>query len=322
MLQPVRHPSQHALGVAAILTAASAMGTAGMFGRLAQPGNAVIGDVLTLGRMATGLVGMSLILVFTRRTGALRHTRMSGSVAAGGLALGLALTAYLTATMLTGLTTAVALLYTGPLVSAVLARVFLGERLSGRDGLGLSMVFVGMLLTTGAVTGELGTGGTSPLLGDLLAAASGLLYGLALFCYRLRSDMDADVRSFWNFGFGTLACAAVVALSRPDLSGMSAANWVWAAVFFVVAGLVALGLLVVAGGLLRSAELSGLSYAECVVATLIGVFGFHEPLSGAALIGMLLIVTGGVLPVLSGRADRAVTLYTADASPRTPGSQE
>lgn len=304
MLQSVRRPSRHALGVAAILTAASAMGTAGLFARFAQPGTAMIGDVLTLGRMATGLVGMSLILVLTRRTGALRRTRMSGSIAAGGLALGLALAAYLTATMLTGLTTAVALLYTGPLVSAVLARVFLGERLSGVDGLALGMVFIGMLLTTGAVTGELGTGGPSPVLGGLLAAASGLLYGVALFCYRLRSDMDADVRSFWNFGFGALACTAVVAVSRPDLSGMSAANWVWAAIFFVVAGLLALGLLVWAGGLLRSAELSGLSYGECLVATLIGVVGFHEPLSAAALVGILLIVTGGVLPLLGGRASR------------------
>ena len=93
----------------------------------------------------------------------------------------------------------------------------------------------------------------------------------------------------------------MVALARPDLSGMTTANWVWAGAFFLVCGLLALALLVVAGKHLRAAELSGLSYWEVVVAMMIGTAAFGESISLLAVLGAGLIVVGAVVPVLSGR---------------------
>src|SRR5690606_1137593 len=253
---------RHRLGVLAIIASATAMGLAGVFGRMSTPPGAVIGEALTLGRMAVGALGMLAILALGRRLGALRRTRLSWSVVLGGVFLGLSLATYLSATVLTDLARAVSLHYLGPVVATVLARVLLKER---ANGVGLSSVlvsFAGMVLAAGIIEAELTDVSGDQLLGDVLAAVSGVLYGAALLCYRYRSDMPSDVRSFWNFAFGALGAAGMVAVTRPDLSGMTAANWAWAAGFFLVCGLLALGLLVLAGKHLRAVELSALSYWE------------------------------------------------------------
>ena len=283
------------LGIAAIIASATAMGLAGVFGRLASPPGAVIGETLTLGRMAVGAVGMVVVLAAGRRLSVLRRTRVSWSVVLGGVFLGLSLATYLSATVLTVLSRAVALHYLGPVVATVLARLILKERARGTELLTLGISFAGMVLATGLVDAAPATPTDDQLLGDVLAAVSGLLYGAALLCYRYRADMPADVRNFWNFTFGALGTAGMVAVTRPDMSGMTAENWVWAGVFFVVCGFLALGLLVVAGMHLRSVELSALSYWEVVVAMLLGAAVYSEAVSPLAAVGALLIVVAMVV---------------------------
>lgn len=287
-------------GIVAIVLSATAMGAAGLFGRMATPAGAVLGEALTFGRMAVGAVGMLVLLAFTRRLGQVRRVRLSGSVVAGGVFLGLSLATYLSATVLTDLSRAVVLHYLGPVVATVLARVVLKESITRLDALSLGATFVGMLFAAGFVGGN-SAGGEQETLGTVLGVASGIFYGAALLCYRYRSDMPSDVRCFWNFAFGAVATAAMVVVTRPDMSGMTASNWAWAAGFFVVCGLFALGLLVVAGKHLRAAELSGLSYLEVVVALTIGVLAFGEAASTLAVFGSALILVAMALPLLVRR---------------------
>lgn len=293
------------LGVVAIIVSATAMGTAGMFGRLATPPGALIGEALTLGRMLVGAVGMLAILAVGRRLGVLRRTRVSWSVALGGIFLGLSLATLLSATVLIDLALAVALHYLGPVLSATLAWLILKESMSRVEIVSLATSFVGMTLVAGLLGGQPATTTGEDVLGIALGIASGVFYGAALLCYRYRADMPADVRSFWNFAFGTVGTGALVAVTRPDLSAMTATHWAWAAAFFLVCGLVALGLLVMAGKHLRAAELSGLSYWEVVVALLLGAALFGEPVSVLAAVGAGLIVIGAVVPLLGGARDRA-----------------
>lgn len=291
------------LGVVAILVSATAMGTAGVFGRVASPPDAVIGEALTMGRMLVGALGMLAILAFTRRAHLLRTTRMSWSVVLGGVSLGLSLALLLWSVVLTSLGVAVALHYLGPVLATVAARVILKESPSRVEVISLSGAFIGMLLTAGLLGGAGTLGSGDGLLGAGLGLASGVFYGAALLCYRFRADMPADVRSFWTFLFGTVATGGMVLVMRPDLSAMTTANWIWAAVFFAVCGLLALGLLVLAGMHLRTAELSSLSYWEVVVAMLLGAWLFAETISVPAGIGAGLIVVAAALPlVLTRRA--------------------
>ncbi|WP_413451911.1 DMT family transporter [Georgenia phoenicis] len=310
-----RVPRMHRrLGIAAILASATAMGLAGLFGRLASPPGAVIGETLTLGRMAVGALGMVVVLAAGRRLSVLRRTRVSWSVVLGGVFLGLSLATYLSATVLTVLSRAVALHYLGPVIATVLARVVLKEKARGLELLTLALSFAGMVLATGLVDAAVPT--DDQLLGDVLAAVSGLLYGGALLCYRYRADMPADVRNFWNFTFGALGTAGMVAVTRPDMSGMTAENWLWAGLFFVVCGSLALGLLVVAGMHLRSVELSALSYWEVVVAMLLGAAVYGETVSPLAAVGAVLIVVGAVTAVGAGRRRRARLVSEAGATLR------
>lgn len=293
------------LGIAAIVVSAAAMGTAGLFGRMATPSGAVLGEALTLGRMLVGALGMLVLLALSRRLGRLRQVRLSWSVVLGGVFLGLSLATYLSATVLTDLSRAVVLHYLGPVVATVLARIVLRESVSRLDALSLGASFLGMLLAAGLIGGAPSAGGDQETLGTVLGIVSGVFYGAALLCYRYRSDMPADVRSFWNFTFGAVGTGAMVVVTRPDLSGMTAAHWAWAAGFFLVCGLLALGLLVVAGKHLRAAELSGLSYLEVVVALVLGAVIFAESVSLLAVFGAGLIVAAMALPLTTGRRKRA-----------------
>ncbi|MPV37870.1 EamA family transporter [Georgenia subflava] len=281
------------------------MGTAGLFGRMATPPGADLGDALTLGRMLVGALGMLALLAAGRRLGLLRRSRPSASVVLGGVFLGLSLATYLSATVLIDLALAVVLHYIGPVLATVLARVVRKERITGLDAVGLLVSVVGMALAAGLVGGSPAPTSDQQTWGTVLGVASGVFYGAALLTYRYRSDMPADIRSFWNFAFGALAVGAMVAVSRPDLSGMTGQNWAWAIAFFLICGLLALGLLVVAGQYLRPAELSGLSYLEVVVALLLGVAVYGESLSALAGIGAALVVIAALLPLAAGRNGRS-----------------
>ena len=305
--RPASRGADRRLGVIAVLISTMGMGLSGLFGRLATPEGAATGEALTLGRMAVGALGILAILAMTGRLPQLR-VRLSSSVVLGGLFLGLSLSTYLSATVLTDLSRAVVLHYLGPVLSTVLARVVLKERISPADALSLGISFLGMLLAAGLLGGESTASTRHDSLGTILGISSGILYGAALLCYRFRSDMPADARSFWNFTFGSVATAGMVLVVRPDLSGMTATNWAWAGALFLISGLLALGMLVVAGKHLRAAELSGLSFTEVVVATSVGALLFAEPFSVPVALGIALIVVAAVVPLISGsRRSRQVT---------------
>lgn len=297
---PNRSTRNRGLGIVAIIVSATAMGLAGVLGRLATPSGAVIGSALTMGRMLVGALGMLVILAFGRRLGALRRTRLSWSVVLGGVFLGLSLATYLSATVMTDLARAVALHYLGPVVATGLAWLLLKERASTTEIVSLSISFVGMMLAAGVIDSHTVLPTGQQLQGDVLAAVSGVLYGAALLCYRYRADMPSDVRNLWNFVFGALGAAGMVVITRPDMSAMAPTNWAWAWVFFVVCGLFALGLLVVAGKHLRAVELSALSYWEVVVAMLLGAAVFGELISPLAATGAVLIVVSAIWALTAG----------------------
>ena len=310
------------LGFTAMILSATGMGLVGTFGRLATPidpvtgAKYITGDFLAFGRMTTGAIGMLVIILAVRKMATLRTTRLSFSVVAGGLAIGTSLALYVSSTLMTTIANAVFLIYTGPLFSAILAWIFLKERITPRKMGFLALVFVGMVLVIGILNYSTGLGftvgfdfGSDPELpnkstGDLFGLASGLFYGLALFFYRYRGDVASEVRAFWNFVFGAVGAITVMvfrinALDPTNpLDVMTATNWWWAIGMFLICGLFAIGLLVVAGKHLLAVELSTVSYWEVVVGVFLGLAVWGESLTVIGAIGGLLIIVGGVGPML------------------------
>lgn len=333
------------LGLIAMVLSASGMGFVGTFGRLATPINPatdakyIIGDFLAFGRMTTGALGMLLIILAVHKLTNLRRTRLSFTVIAGGVCIGASLALYVSSTLMTTIANAVFLIYTGPLFSAILAWIFLKEKITAANAFFLTLVFVGMLMTIGIINYASGEGlsfglhlGVDPELpnktiGDLFGLASGLFYGLALFFYRYRGDVDSEVRAFWNFIFGALGALAVMFFRMTYLDPtnpfrvMTPTNWAWAVGMFLFCGFFAIGFLVVAGKHLAAVELSTVSYWECVVALILGALVWGESLTPIGLLGGLLIIVGGMAPALGtlrpghghpeGTADPAVTVPEA-----------
>jgi len=213
------------LGAIAMLLSATGMGLVGTISRgttagLADADKSVIGSFLAFGRMNVGLLGFILILVLTGKAGLFRRTRLSTTVILGGISIGLSLGCYISSTLMTTISNTVFLIYTGLLFCALLARMFRKEKISVLSGIFLSLVFIGMLLTIGIIdykngilTFGLDLSATTPelpqkSLGDLLGLLSGVFYGLALFFYGYRKDVDSIVRGVWNFFWA--ACATLV----------------------------------------------------------------------------------------------------------------
>nr|WP_315545211.1 DMT family transporter [Actinomyces oris] len=311
------------LGAIAMLLSATGMGLVGTISRgatagLAHADKSVIGSFLAFGRMSVGLLGFILILVFARKVGLFRRTRLSTTVILGGVSIGLSLGCYISSTLMTTMTNAVFLIYTGPLFCALLARIFRKEKISVLSGVFLSLVFLGMLPTTGIIdikNGsltfglDLSTGNPKfpqKSLGDLLGLLSGVFYGLALFFYGYRKDVDSVVRGVWNFFWASCATLAMSIVLRPwhGVASFTAGNWMWAVVLFLVCGLFALGFLVVAGRNLPAVEYSTISYWECAVVIVCSLLIWKEQLSPMGIIGGLLIVGGGLAPIVVDAVSR------------------
>ncbi|MDO4244146.1 MAG: EamA family transporter [Actinomyces sp.] len=315
------HTMNKKLGFTAMLLSATGMGFVGTFGRLSTPlkpdgTRFIIGDFLAFGRMTVGALGFLLLIVAVKKLAKLRSTKLSFTVIAGGLSIGASLALYVSSTLMTTIANAVFLIYTGPLVSAILARIFLKEKISLRNGVFLTLVFLGMLMTIGLVTYTSGEGlsfglqlGTDPeypkkVIGDLFGLGSGVFYGLALFFYRYRGDIDSEIRGFWNFIFGAVGALIVMVFriswldSTNPFEVMKPTNWLWAVGMFLFCGLFAIGFLVVAGKHLPAVELSTVSYWECVVALLLGLVLWGESMTLVGAIGGVLILGGGLAPIL------------------------
>lgn len=311
------------LGAIAMLLSATGMGLVGTISRgatagLAHADKSVIGSFLAFGRMTVGLLGFTLILIFTRKVGLFRRTRLSTTVILGGVSIGLSLGCYISSTLMTTMTNAVFLIYTGPLFCALLARIFRKEKISVLSGAFLSLVFLGMLPTIGIIdikNGsltfglDLSTGNPKfpqKSLGDLLGLLSGVFYGLALFFYGYRKDVDSVVRGVWNFFWAACATLAMSIVLHPwhGVASFTTANWMWAVALFVVCGLFALGFLVVAGRNLPAVEYSTISYWECAVVIVCSLLIWKEQLSPTGIIGGLLIVGGGLAPIVVDAVSR------------------
>lgn len=309
------------LGFIAMLLSATGMGFVGTFGRLATPvdpstgAKYIIGDFLAFGRMTVGAIGMLVIIILVKKMSSLKKTKLSFAVVAGGLSIGMSLAFYVSSTLMTTIANAVFLIYTGPLFSAILAWIFLKEKISLKQAFYLFLVFVGMLMTIGIINYIDGEGltfglelGANPeypnkVVGDIFGLVSGVFYGLALFFYRYRGDIESEVRGFWNFVFGAVGAIVVmifrmVALDPTNpLEVMTPGHWAWAFGMFLFCGLFAIGFLVVAGKNLLAVELSTISYWECVVALILGFFLWKEAMTPIGMIGGLLIVVGGMAPI-------------------------
>ena len=188
------------------------------------------------------------------------------------------------------------ILFTYPVMTAVIMAVFFRERV--RLGIVLSIVLslVGVLLL---YWGD--TGGTLSLLGVVLVLVSALTYAL----YIIVVDKSPLAMSSFKINFFVLFCCAAGMAFFALLSGQplmlppTPRAWLWVGWLAVVPAIMALVMMVYAAKYLGSTPTAILGALEPTTAVLIGIFVFGEPFGPRLLVGILLILTAVTLVVLS-----------------------
>ena len=207
---------------------------------------------------------------------------------------------YFTAITMMPLSTAAILLYTSPIWIMLMSVLFFCEKLTGRKLLALALAFAGCVLVSG-VSGE---GMTLP--GLLVGLGSGIGYGLysILGTVALRRYSPYTVTTY-TFAFAALGawliCRPAEMLAKfaaaPNLPGLVFFCFLTALVTAVIPFLAyTLGLQTV-----EASRAGILATVEPLVATLIGVAVFSEPLTLLSGLGILLILAAVVL--LNGKTE-------------------
>lgn len=295
-------------GFGVMFLSSSLMGGIGAFARYIE----APGLFISFCRNLAGLILMTLIFTVGRKYIKFRGFRFTPMIILTGMFLGLLSGLYVMSTQMTTLANAAFLIYTGPIYSTILASIFLKEPFTKGTAASLGAVFVGTLLIIGIINYTAGDGFSISLdldpkyfAGNMVALASGVAYGLFLFFSRYRNDVESDVRAYTNFIFAVATLGVINIVSRPDLSGMTGRGWIVLLIAAFVTGAGAFYFLTVASKILLAGELATISYQETIMATLLGVALFSEPISGMQMLGGALIIIGGVGQILASTKKKA-----------------
>ena len=129
-----------------------------------------------------------------------------------------------------------------------------------------------------------------------------------MFFNGYRKDADTTARGVWNFIFAVLGAGVITVVlnslgANPGMENwalnihFTAFNWIGALLLWVICGPVALGFLLVAGRNLPAADYGTIAYWEVPVAIFVGLVVFGEALTVNTILGGILIIGGGAIPL-------------------------
>lgn len=317
---------QKLMGFGFMFLSSSLMGGIGAFARYID----APGDFIAFFRSFAGLIGMTVIFLFIGGFQKLRQERFSPAIVFSGIFLGLLSSLYVISTQYTTLANASFLIYTGPIYSTILATIFLKEPFKPSMLGSLGAVIIGTLLIVQIIS-EDGIGldlDPQYATGNLIALASGVAYGLYLFVSRYRTDVNSNVRSWYNFLFAVITIGIMLVFrwkdlvypirervdgvpqstgmdAKWDIATMSGQSWIVLIAAALITGFGAFYFLTVATKILLAGELATISYQETIMASLLGFLLFSETLTPLQMLGGVLIIGGGVSQVyLSTRGEK------------------
>ena len=286
--------------IAAVLAAGTLWGTMGFFTRkLAGIGIDSTGAILVRCAFAAVLFAATLLIV-DRRQFRISPRHFWCFFGSGVCSLLFFTYCYFNAITLMDLSTAAILLYTAPSIVMILSLILFRERITVKKVIALVLAFAGCCLVSGI------TGGTQSLTvrGLLFGLGSGVGYALYSIFARFALDRgySSNTINFYSCLLASIG-AALIWNPVPTVTAMFA-SWSSAG-FCLFAGLITcyLPYLLYTYGLtgLETGRASILASAEPVVATLVGIFAFHETLTPVALLGVMLVLSAVVLLNLKER---------------------
>ena len=279
--------------ILAVLTAGSLWGTMGFFTRtLAAIGIDSTGAILVRCLLAAVAFGVTILLTDPKQF-RIRPKDFWCFFGSGVCSLLFFTFCYFHAINLMSLSAAAILLYTAPSIVMLLSALLFRERITGTKILAVILAFIGCCLVSGVMGGD----ARITLAGLLFGLGSGLGYALySIFArYALLRGYSSNTVNFYSC---LLAGIGACLISNPGVYAAAfTASW-GNALFCMLTSIVTcyLPYLLYTYSLtgLENGKASVLASVEPVVATLLGVFIYHEKLTVWSLLGLALVL-GAIL---------------------------
>lgn len=285
-------------GLLYVTFAATAWGTAGGAAALLLASSGLGPVALTFWRAAGGFALLLLVQLVRRRRGADRAParkeplrRAVPRILATGLGLTVFQTAYFGAVQSTGLAVAtVVTLGAGPVIIAVVARLTMGERL-GRGG---AVAVFGALAGLAVLVLGNGGGSVAPAgvgLALLSAAGYACITLLTRWMGRDGDGGDPFTTSLWSFAICAVALLPLGLAEGLRPGGADLGHTLWLLVYLAsVPTALAYGLYFAGAAVVRSATVSVIALIEPVSAAAIAVVVLGERLTGATVLGTVILL--------------------------------
>ncbi len=274
------------LGILSAILAALFMGTIGVFSRK----TGLAPEVITFFRLFFG-AGFLVILLLVSRRFRLLLTWPTWPVIINGLMLAGFIVFYIEAMNLTTMANAIMVLYLAPLIAAVFAHFFFGERLNAA-----SIILICTALFGFAMMMEFKIdfpSGSKHLLGLGFACVSLACYSsFILINRRIHSTIHCYTRTFYQLATGALC---MLPLLVKDFPVITATNWLWLIGAGLFPGFLGILLAVIALEKLPAATFGTLAYFEPIFVVFLGWVLFEEHLNTLQLAGCLLILASGAI---------------------------
>ncbi|MGB9867776.1 MAG: DMT family transporter [Bacillota bacterium] len=197
---------------------------------------------------------------------------------------------FITAVTLTTVAVATILNYTAPLFVIILARLFLGETITGRKVVALAFTIGGLVLVTGVYR----TGGTVSLPAFASGLASGFLYATyTMLLKRVVVQYNPITLQWWSSLFGIPILAVY---SLPSLAGQNfnlpPLGWAAVAALAIGPGFTAFVLFTWALSRTQASRVAIAANIEPVAAALLGVIVLGERLGFGEILGVCMVLAG------------------------------
>jgi drug/metabolite transporter (DMT)-like permease len=289
--------ADRAKGILLVLGGAVLWGAAGSFTKVLKQGGLTIYDVLAW-RYFIGLVSLwAISAIWGRRPESDVAGARWGPAAILGIGIFGVNAAFTLSNFYTTVANAIALSFTAPLFTAVLAWIVLGERVSRMHQAALAIGILGVAAI--AWSGEPPTSLSPNIpLGNGLALLSGMLFGWYFVAARSFALADRDV-----VGGTTRQFLVVTLLLSPLLpsllrEGASGSVWLVLLGYGVLCTALPILMLNLAGRFLPAHQSSILALSEVPFSIFIGMATLQEYPSAQAWAGILAILVAGGLAML------------------------
>jgi drug/metabolite transporter (DMT)-like permease len=277
----------------ALVIGVFATATAAIFIRLAQEETAP-SLVLAAARLCIASIILTP-LVWRRHRAAVRAVSLSDLKWAlvSGLVLGLHFATWITSLEYTAVVNSVTLVTTTPLWVAMLAPIFLGEKLDRWAVAGLILALGGGILV--GLSGKSGDPPTrnDPLLGNSLALIGAIMAGIYFMIgRRLRARLNLTVYVWLVYGTAAIILVLVVLVSGEQVAGLPGRAYLWMLLLGLVPQLIGHSSFNYALGFLSAAYVSLVVLVEPVGSGLLAIIFLNEWPVWLQLVGSVLILIG------------------------------